>query len=190
MEVKLENSSKEQVIDKNSQQSLTNFWESCPQKTKTEIVEILVDKLGQPKNELDNNCLDAIAKKITYFYGESKDTRSKAISSIIGQVSEITQTEFKTGKRCGKIHYLLRLTNKMILRAIKEDLPIEKWTQIEQLAILDQNLLFKYRNSIYGKDICDFCPVGSDPVSQSEPQQPQNERGAGTPDPDGKNQVN
>jgi len=157
METKLDNSSKEQT-----NQSPANFWENCPQKTKTEIVEILIDKLGQPKNEVDNNCLDALARKILYFYGKEKDTRSKAVSSIIGKVSEITQTTFGPGKRCGQIHYLVKLENKTILKAIKEDLAIEKWTQVEKLELLDQNLLFKYRKSIFGNDICDFYPVESE----------------------------
>jgi hypothetical protein len=104
-----------------------NFWETCPQKTKTEIMDLLVNRLGEPKNELDKNCLEALAGKVIYFYSEGKDYRSKAISSIVGQVSEITQTVFgpKNRKR-GQIHYLIRLANKTILRAIKEDLSEEK----------------------------------------------------------------
>ena len=181
-----DNLSKEQVIDKTNQQPLTNFWEIVPQKTKTEIVEILIDKLGEPKSELDNNCLKVIAGKIAYFYGETKDTRSKAIHSLIGQVVEITQTTFGPGKRYGQIYYSIKLTNKIILRAIKEDLNPDQWTQVEKLELLDQNLLFKYRNSLYGKDICDFYPVEKEPVSQSQ----SNVRGTGAPDPDGENQVN
>ena len=174
----------------NEQNSATNFWENCNQKTKPEIMDLLVDRLGKPKNELDNNCLDAVARKIIYFYGETKDRRTKAISSITGQVSEITQTTFGPGKRCGQIYYSIKLTNKTILRAIKEDLPAEKWTQVEQLAILDQNLLFKYRNSIFGKDICDFYPVGTEPAEPISQSQPQNDKGAAAPDTDGENQVN
>jgi len=103
-----------------------NFWEDCNQKTKTEIIDLLVSRLGEPKNELDKNCLDALARKALYYYSEKKDYRSKSVSSIIGQVVEITQTQFKEGRRCGQIYYSLKLTNKTILRAIKEDLPSEK----------------------------------------------------------------
>jgi hypothetical protein len=82
---------------------------------------------------------------------------------------------------------LIRLANKTILRAIKEDLSEEKWTQVEKLELLDQNLLFKYRFSLFGKDICDFSPVGAETVSQP---QPENDKEAAAPDTDGKNQVN
>ncbi|MEG7978560.1 MAG: hypothetical protein NY202_01200 [Mollicutes bacterium UO1] len=104
-----------------------NFWEDCNQRTKTKIVDLLVDRLGEPKSDLDKNCLDVLAGKVTYFYSQGKDNRSKAISSIVGQVSEITQTTFglKSRKR-GQIYYLIRLANKTTLKAKKEDLPEEK----------------------------------------------------------------
>jgi hypothetical protein len=148
--------------------SVVNFWENCNQRTKPEIIDLLVDRLGKPKNELDINCLNELASKIIYFYGEEKDFRSKAVSSLIGQVAEITQKEFKEGKRKGQIYYSLKLTNKTILRVIKEDLPAEKWTQVEKLAILDQILVFKYRKWIIHKDICDFYPVESEQSPQSQ----------------------
>ncbi|CAG8770843.1 6004_t:CDS:2, partial [Ambispora leptoticha] len=128
---------------------------NCGQKTKTEIMDLLVDRLGKPKNELDNNCLDAVAKKVLYFYGEEKETKSKAISSMVGQVVEITQRTFgPENKR----------------------------------RLLDQNLLFKYRNSIFGKDICDFYPVGSESAEPISQPQPQNDKGTAAPDSDGENQ--
>jgi hypothetical protein len=83
--------------------------------------------LGKPKNDLDNNCLDALARKVLYFHSEVKDFRSKAISSIVGQVVEITQTTFgPENKKRGQIYYLIKLTNKMTLKAKKDDLPVEK----------------------------------------------------------------
>lgn len=179
-----------EITSSNEKVKQNNFWEDCNQKTKTDIMDLLVSRLGEPKNELDKNCLDVVARKIIYFYGETKDRRTKAISSITGQVSEITQTTFGPGKRCGQIYYSIKLTSKTILRAIKEDLPAEKWTQVEKLELLDQNLLFKYRNSIFGKDICDFYPVGSEQTSQPQPQNDKNDKGAAAPDPDGENQVN
>ena len=179
-----------EITSSNEELKQNNFWEDCNQKTKTEIMDLLVNRLGEPKNELDKNCLDALVGKVIYFYSETKDYRSKAVSSKIGQVYEITQTQFKEGKRKGMIYYSIRLFDKTLLRAIKEDLPIDKWTQIEKLELLDKNLLFKYRNSLYGKDICDFQPVGSEPAEATSQPQPQNEKGAGVPDPDGENQVN
>ena len=116
-----------EITSSNEEIKQNNFWEDCNQKTKTEIMDLLVNRLGEPKNELDKNCLDALAGKVIYFYSEGKDNRSKAISSIVGQVAEITQTTFgpKSRKR-GQIYYLIRLTNKTTLKAIKEDLPTEK----------------------------------------------------------------
>lgn len=165
MEIKLENSSKEQV---NQEQSSVSFWEKCPQKTKGEIMDLLTEKLGAPKSDLENNCLDALVRKIIYFYSEEKDNRSQAVSSLIGKVIEVTQKEFKEGKRKGQIYYQLKLENKTILRVAKEDLPVEKWTQVEQLTILDQNLLFKYRKWIVHKDIVDFEQIKSEPISQPQ----------------------
>ncbi|CFW92993.1 protein of unknown function [endosymbiont DhMRE of Dentiscutata heterogama] len=163
-----------------------NFWENCPQKTKPEIMDMLFSQLGKTRNELDDNCLDAIAKKVVYFYGEEKDTK-KSISSMTGQVVEITQKIFgPENKRRGQIYYLIKLTNKTTLKAKKYNLPEEKWTQVEKLEILNQDLLFKYWNSIFGKDIYDFYPIGTEPISQLQP----NSGGAGAPDTDGENQVN
>ncbi|MCE8163381.1 MAG: hypothetical protein I3274_04145 [Candidatus Moeniiplasma glomeromycotorum] len=147
-------------------QFTTNFWEICPKKTKTDILDLLIFRLGKPKNELDNNCLNAVAKKVLYFYSEEKDSRSQSVSSLIGQVSEITQKQFKEGKRMGQIYYQLKLENKMILRAAKEDLSEENWSRIVKLELLDQKLLFKYRKWIVHKDIVDFEPVQSEPNSQ------------------------
>ena len=152
----------------NKELEQNNFWKNCATKTKTEIINDLIIRLGEPKNELDNNCLSAVAKKITYFYGEEKDSRSQAVSSLIGKVVEITQKKFKEGRRLGQIYYSLKLENKTILRASKEDLSPEKWTQIEKLELLDQNLVFKYQKWIVHKDIVNFYPVESEPVSQSQ----------------------
>ena len=149
----------------------TNFWEECPQKTKSDILDLLTDKLGKPNNELAINCINALTKKILYFYSEEKDTRGQDVSSLIGQVAEITLKKFKEGKRMGQIYYSLKLENKTILRASKEDLPAEKWTQIEKLEVLNQNLVFKYRKWIIHKDIIDFYPVETEPTPQPEPSQ-------------------
>lgn len=146
-----------------------SFWDDCGQKTQTEIIYLLASKLGEPKNELENNCLIAISRKILSFFGEKKDTRSEAISSLIGQVTEITQKKWKDGPKMGQIYYSLRLKEGNIdLKAAKEDLPTEKWTQIEKLALLDQKLVFKYRKWIKNRDIVDFYPIESEPLPQSQ----------------------
>jgi hypothetical protein len=62
----------------------------------------------------------------------------------------------------GQIYYSLKLPNNLTLKAQKADLSAEKWTQVEKLAILNQELVFKYRKWIVHKNIVDFYPVGSE----------------------------
>jgi len=167
IEKKLTNSWEEVKVLQEKLAQFTNFWEKCPQKTKTEVMDLLVKHLGNPESDLDINCLNTISGKIAYFYsGNEKIGRSEAVSSLIGKVIEITQKKFKEGRRIGQTYYSLKLDSNTILRAAKEDLTPEKWTQIEELAVLDQNLVFKYRKWIVHKDICDFYPVENEPVSQ------------------------
>lgn len=169
-------------MENNNQSSLIGFWENCSQKTKTEIIDQLTFRLGNPKDELTTNCLKSLAGKITYFFNEQKDTRSQAVSSLIGKVVEITQREFKDEKIKGQIYYLVKLANNSLLRARKQDLSEQNWNQITQLTILDKELLFKYRKWIIHKDIVDFYPPENEvsankqglnePISQNQPKNP------------------
>jgi hypothetical protein len=47
---------------------------------------------------------------------------------------------------------------KEVLQAKKENLPEEKWTQIEKMALLGKNLVFKYKKWITNKQVLDFYP--------------------------------
>lgn len=74
---------------------------------------------------------------------------------------EIADRTHKTGKNKGQTYYVLKLGGgqaKETLQARQEDLPEEKWQQIQKLAILGQNLVFKYKKWITNKQIIDFYP--------------------------------
>lgn len=81
--------------------------------------------------------------------------------SLIGSVGEIVEKKFKEGKRRGSTFYSIRLSEPKgeKFRALQEDLPVDKWEQINKLAILNQNLVFKYKIWLSNKDIIDFYPA-------------------------------
>jgi hypothetical protein len=43
--------------------------------------------------------------------------------------------------------------------ALQEDLSMDKFKQIEQLALIGQNLAFKYKKWIKNKQLLDFYPI-------------------------------
>ena len=45
-----------------------------------------------------------------------------------------------------------------MLQARQEDLTKEKWEQIEKLALLGQNLVFRYKKYFANKQVLDFYP--------------------------------
>ena len=141
---------------------MVNFWEQLEQKKITnrlEIEQYLVQKLGEPKTELQNNLLFELTKKINSYYSE-ETRQSHTFYSLLGQVQEIVEKRFKEGKRRGQIFYSLRLSEPKgeKLRALQGDLPTEKWEQVEKLTLLNQKLVFKYKNWLTNKDIVDFYP--------------------------------
>lgn len=139
---------------------MTNFWEQLESKKLTnrlEIEQYLIQKLGEPKTELQNNLLFELTKKVNAYYLE-EPRQSQTAYSLLGTVKEVVEKRFKEGKRRGKIFYSLRLIEGEKLRALQEDLLPEKWEQIEQLTILNQKLVFKYKNWLTNKDIVDFYP--------------------------------
>jgi len=139
---------------------MTNFWEQLEQKKITnrlEIEQYLVQKLGEPKTELQNNLFFELTKKINSYYSE-EPRQSHTAYSLLGTVQEIVEKRFKEGKRRGKIFYSLRLAEGAKLRALQEDLTTEKWEQVEKLTLLNQKLVFKYKNWLTNKDIVDFYP--------------------------------
>lgn len=137
-----------------------NFWKQLPNQTKTEIESLLTKKLGSPNNELNQNLLTEIIRKIMAYYFTEETEQNYTIYSTVGQVQEIIHKRFKEGPKKGQTYYTLILANQEKLQAKKELLSEEKWKQITNLALLGQNLVFKYKKWITNKQIIDFYPQG------------------------------
>ena len=142
---------------------MTNFWTQLEAKkiTKEQLQPILFKKLGEPTTPIQQNLAQEILKKInSYFYSETNQ-ENYTTYSLFGSITEIQEKKYKEGKNKGQIYYVLKLgggNSKETLQARKENLPADKWTQITQLAILGQNLVFKYKKWITNKQVLDFYP--------------------------------
>ena len=141
---------------------MTNsFWTELESKnlTKEQVEIYLTQKLGSPSNLTQTNLVQEIIKKINAYYF-APEINNTTTFSLYGYAREIQTKQFKEGKRMGQTYYLLKLGEPKgeKIKATKEDLPTEKWTQIEQLAILGKNLVFKYRKWITNKELLDFYP--------------------------------
>ncbi|KLL03879.1 MAG: hypothetical protein MRECE_7c007 [Mycoplasmataceae bacterium CE_OT135] len=139
-----------------------NFWNQLESKQITDreaIEKYLLTKLGTPTNEIQTNLLAELTKKINSYYTLETETNYTTYS-LFGSVSEIQEKKYKEGKSKGQVYYVLKLggSTKEILQARKEDLPTEKWNQIVKLALLGQNLVFKYKKWITNKQLLDFYP--------------------------------
>ncbi|KLL03186.1 MAG: hypothetical protein MRERV_49c004 [Mycoplasmataceae bacterium RV_VA103A] len=137
-----------------------NFWTQLENQkiTRQQLQPTLFKKLGQPTNDLQQNLCQEILKKITSYYFAEPESQNYTTSSLIGSVGEISERIRKSGKRKGQVDYDLKLHTKEILQARKEDLPPDKWNQITKLALLGQNLVFKYKKWFTNKQIVDFYP--------------------------------
>jgi len=139
---------------------MTNFWQELATKqlqTKTEIETYLIQKLGTPTNQLSSNCLTELTKKIASYY-QTGTPRNYTIYTLLGSVSEILERKFREGKRLGQTYYILKV-GKEQLQATQEEINPNKWTQIEKLAILNQELVFKYRKFYTNKQLLDYLPI-------------------------------
>ena len=137
-----------------------NFWNQLEsqQITREQLQPTLFKKLGSPANELQANLAQEILKKITSYYFSSVEEQNYTTHSLIGSIQEISERIRKTGQRKGQVDYNLKLNAKEILQARQEDLAKEKWEQITKLAILGQNLVFKYKKYFANKQVLDFYP--------------------------------
>lgn len=136
-----------------------NFWNQLETKqiTKERIEEYLIAKLGQPTNLTQTNLLSEIVKKINAYYFQPQ-INNTATFSLYGYCQEIQARQYKEGKKRGETYYLLKLGEPKgeTLKACQADLPTDKWTQLEKLAILGQKLVFTYRKWITNKELLDF----------------------------------
>ena len=142
---------------------MTNFWEQLESKqisNKHQVEKYLLSKLGIPSNQLANNCLQELTKKIISYY-QTETPKNYTIYSLVGSLNspdQVIEKKFKEGKRLGQTYYLLKVGQEK-LQASQENLSKEKWNQITKLAILNQNLVFKYKKWITNKELLDFYPV-------------------------------
>jgi hypothetical protein len=154
---------------------MTNFWEQLETKQlgdKNQVEQYLFSKLGQPTNQTQTNLYQEIVKKINAYYF-SQEIENYTVYSLIGSLTspeQVIEKRFKEGKYKGQTYYLLKLTNKEQLIVRKELLPSEKWTLITNLAILNQNLVFKYKKWITNKELLDFMPYENAPKSEGLPE--------------------
>jgi hypothetical protein len=93
-----------------------------------------------------------LTKKIISYY-QPDQPLNYTIYSLVGSLTspeQIQEKTFKEGKRLGQTFYTLQI-GKEKLHAIRENLTSEKWQQIEKMALIGQNLVFKYKKWITNK---------------------------------------
>lgn len=144
-----------------------NFWNQLEseQIAKNQVAEQLCSSLGTPTNLTQQNLLAEIVKKINAYYFATEPINT-AVYSLFGYCQEIQAKQYKEGKNRGQTYYLLNLAEPPgeKLKASKADLPADKWTQLEKLAILGQKLVFTYRKWITNKELLDFEKPPKKPV--------------------------
>ena len=140
----------------------SSLWNSLEQKkiNREELQPTLFKKLGEPATELQQNLAQEIVKKIISYYFAETTEQNYTTYSVVGWVSEIIHKRYKEGPKKGRSYYVLILGgSKEKLQAKQELLSKEKFTQIEKLALLGQNLVFQYRKWITNKQVLDYYPV-------------------------------
>lgn len=139
-----------------------NLWNQLEKKQipREELQLALFKKLGQPQTELQINLAQELIKKIVSYYYSAPVESNYTIYSVVGSVSEIIQKQRKEGPRKGQIFYVLVLGgSKEKLHAYQENLKEAQWTQIQNLGLLGQNLVFQYRKQFFNKEILSWYPV-------------------------------
>ena len=133
-----------------------SLWNQLESKkiTREELPTTLFKKLGQPKTELQQNLAQELIKKIISYYFAETPEYNHTIYSTVGTVQEIIHKRFKEGPKTGQSYYVLILSEtKEKLQANSELLNKEQWSQITNLALLGQNLVFQYRKWFANKQI-------------------------------------
>ena len=147
-----------------------SLWNQLETKqiTREELQPTLFKKLGEPANELQSNLAQELIKKIISYYYQPEPDQNYTIYSVVGYVAEIVQRKWKEGPKKGQIYYDLILGgSKEKLKAEPANLTKEQWTQIQNLGLLGQNLVFQYRKWFANREI-----LGWYLVKKSKPNQP------------------
>ncbi len=141
---------------------MNNFWQQLETKkisNRQEIKQYLTQKLGEPQNELQQNLLFELTKKINSYY-QSDQPLNYTVYTLLGSLTspkQILEKKFQEGKRMGQTFYVLKIGDQKF-QALQENLPADKWTQLTKLAIVGQNLAFKYKKWITNKQLLDWQP--------------------------------
>jgi hypothetical protein len=71
----------------------------------------LVQKLGEPTNEIQTNLLFELTKKIASYYQEDqpKNFTTYTLFGSLTSSEQILERKFKEGKRRGQTYYLLKI---------------------------------------------------------------------------------
>jgi hypothetical protein len=135
-----------------------NFWNQLEKQqiTREQLQPALFKKLGQPVNELQTNLAQELIKKITSYYFTEEENQNFTTHFLTGTVLEISEKKFKEGKQKGQTYYALKLTDRQTLQVKPENLTEDQWTQVTNLEVLGQNLVFKYRKWFNNKQVLDF----------------------------------
>ena len=148
------------TLKKSSGVSLWTELETKKITTRQEIEHYLTQKLGQPNNQLSSNCLTELTKKISSYY-QPDQPKNYTIYTLTGSLTspeQMLERKFKEGKRMGQTYYILKVGQEK-LQATEAELAPSKWEQIKKLAILNQELVFKYRKFYQNKQLLDFYPT-------------------------------
>ena len=138
---------------------MTTFWQELETKklTRQEIESYLVKKLGEPTHQLSSNLLQEITKKIISYYSEDQP-KNFTIYTLTGSLTsseQILERKFRDGKRRGQSYYVLKVGSEQ-LQATEAEIEPNKWEKIKRLAIIGQNLVFKYRKFYQNKQLLDY----------------------------------
>ena len=150
-----------------------SLWQALEQKkiTRQELPQTLFKKLGEPKNDLQQNLAQELVKKIASYYFVETPELNWTIYSTVGTVQEIIHKRYKEGPKKGQSYYVLILKDtqdmttgmRQKLQATQEHLKEEQWEQIQKLGLLGQNLVFQYRKWITNKQILGWYSVAKKP---------------------------
>ena len=135
-----------------------NLWNLLAKKkiTREQLPPTLFKKLGKPSNELQQNLAQELIKKIISYYFAETPILNHTIYSTVGTVQSIIQRKWKEGPKKNQIYYDLILSTQEKLKAEPNLLKKEQFQQVENLALLDQNLVFQYRKWFNNKQILDW----------------------------------
>lgn len=142
---------------------MTNLWQQLETKkisNRQEIENYLVQKLGTPTNQTQNNLLQELTKKINSYY-QPDQPLNYTVYTLIGSLTspeQILERKFKEGKRMGQTFYILKVEDQK-LQATEAEIEPSKWEQIKKLAIVGQELVFKYRKFYTNKQLLDYYPM-------------------------------